>query len=161
MVYALAMFAEQGSVLAVDATAVIVFLTALLLIWILNPLLFNPINRVLEEREYRTQGYHSETKSMLAECDHKLARYEAALRRARAETYEILEQRRKEALQHRAQIIETAKQEMAECLTVAQQQIRRQVADAQTQLAAESQIFAERIATSLLGRQTEEVRRAS
>ena len=159
--YGLAILAGQGNVLAVDATAVVVFLTAWVLIWILNPLLFKPINRVLEEREHRTQGYHSEAKAMLAECDQKLARYEAALRQARAETYEELEQRRKEALQHRARIIEAAKQEIADQLADARQQIQQQVAAAKTQLSAETQIVAQRIAASLLGRQTEEVTRAS
>jgi F-type H+-transporting ATPase subunit b len=161
MVNALALFAGQGDILAVDATAAVIFLTALVLIWALNSLLFKPILQVLDERDHRTLGYHSEAKAMLAECDRKLAQYEAAIRRARAENYEMLEQRRKEALAARRHLMEAAKQEVAGQLAEARQQIQQQVTQAKTQLAAETQMTAQRIAATLLRRQTEEVRRAT
>ncbi|MBI3950214.1 MAG: ATP synthase F0 subunit B [Acidobacteria bacterium] len=159
--YALAIFAEQGNVLAVDASAAVVFLTTLLFVWILNPLLFRPLNQVLDERNRRTVGYHTEAQAMLGESERKLARYEAEIRRGRAETYEMLEQRRKEAVEHRARIMEAAKQDVANEIAQARQQIQQQVAEAQSQLMAESQRIAQRIAASILGRYTEEVTRAS
>lgn len=158
--YALAIFAEQGNVLAPDATAAVIFVTALALIWILNSLLFKPINQVLDERNRRTQGYYSEAKAMLAECDQKLARFEAAIRRARADNYEMLEQRRKQALEHRARLIEAAKKEVADQIAEARQQIQQQVAEAKSQLAAESLVMAQRISASLLSGRREEVSRA-
>jgi F-type H+-transporting ATPase subunit b len=160
-VTALAIFAEQGNILSVDATAVVVFLTAIALVWILNPLLFKPLNHVLEERDRRTEGYHAEAQAMLAECEHKLARYEEQMRRARAETYETLEQRRKEALAHRARIIAAAKQDVANQIAQARQQLQQQVAEAKSQLTTEAPAMAQRIAAGILNRQTGEVTRAS
>jgi F-type H+-transporting ATPase subunit b len=160
-VHTLAFFAEQTNVLAIDASAIVVFVTALILVWVLNTLLFKPVNRVLDERERRTRGYHSEARAILAECDHKLSRYEAAIRQARAENYTMLEQKRREALQRRTELIAVTKQKIGQQLTEARRQIAEQVAEAKSQLEGEAPLIARRISNSVLGRTVEEVTRLS
>lgn len=154
--HALAFFAEQTNVLAVDATAVVVFLTALILVWALNALLFKPVNQVLDERERRTRGYHSEAKAILAECDHKLSRYEAAIRQARAENYAMLEKSRQEALRRRAELIAETKQDIAGQVSDARRQIAEQVAEAKARLETEAPGIARRISSRVLGRTVQE-----
>jgi F-type H+-transporting ATPase subunit b len=160
-VYFLAIFAEQGNVLAVDASAAVVFLTALILVGILNALLFKPINQTLEERDQRTTGYQLEAKAMLAECGHKLTQCEKQIQLTRAETYEMLEQRRKASLELRSKAIEDAKKAVSSQIAEARQQIQQQVAEAKPQLLAESRSIAERIASGIVGRSIEEVKQPS
>lgn len=151
--------AEQGNVLQPDASAAVVFFTAIILAWLLNRILFNPINHVLDERLRRTHGYISEAKAMLAEYDRKVAQYETALRRARAETYALLEQRRRQALAHQARLLEAMKQEVADEIAHAREQIQKQVAQAKAELAEEARTMAHHLADTLLGRRIEEVTR--
>lgn len=158
--YALAMLAEQGNVLAVDASAIIVFFTALLLVGVYNKLLFAPINQVIDERTHRTLGYQAEAQAMLAECDRKLAEYEEALRKARAETYDMLEQHRQAALERRLRLIETTKQQINTQIAEARHELQRQVEETKQQLAGQCQVLAHQLASGLLQRQTGEVKNA-
>jgi F-type H+-transporting ATPase subunit b len=151
-VQTLAVLAEQPNVLSVDASAVVVFVTALVLIWVLNALLFKPVGHVLDERDRRTRGYESEAKAILAECEHKLHRYEAALRQARADNYALLEHRRKEALQRRADLIGATKQEVGQQVGEARRQIQDQLTSAKAQLEQDVPAIAGRIASRVLGR---------
>lgn len=154
------MLAEQGNVLAVDASAIIVFFTALLLVGAYNKLLFTPINQVIDERTYRTLGYQAEAQAMLAECDRKLAQYEEALRKARAETYDMLEQHRQAALERRLHLIGTTKQQIQTQIAEARHEIQRQVEETKQQLTGQCQVLAHQLASGLLQRQTGEVKNA-
>lgn len=154
----LAIFAERGSnLLMPDASAIVIFVMALALVWVLNALLFKPLNQVLDDRDRRTRGYISEAKAMLAESDRKLAQYQEAMRQARAEVYEVLEQRRKAAIDQRGRLIDAAKQEVTEQIASARREIEAQIAEAQSELSAEAQAVANRIAGNLVGRQIGEV----
>lgn len=138
-----------------------VFLTTLALVWILNRTLFQPVLRVLDERERRTRGFESEARAILAECEHKLSYYEDVLRRTRAEGYRLIEQRRQQALRERDRIIAETKREMTEAVRQAKEQLRGQVTEAKHHLEADAVRLAQDIIGTVVGRRLEEVTRVS
>jgi len=149
------------NILRPDATAIVVFLTTLALVWILNRTLFQPVLRVLDERERRTRGFESEARAILAECEHKLSYYEDVLRRTRAEGYRLIEQRRQQALRERDQIVAETKREMTEAVLQAKEQLREQVREAKHHLEADAVRLAQDIIGTVVGRRLEEVTRVS
>lgn len=149
------------NILQPDATAIVVFLTTLVLVWILDRALFQPVLRVLDERERRTRGFESEAKAILAECEHKLSYYEDVLRRTRAEGYRLIEQRRQQALRERDQMIAQTKSEVAEAVRRAKEQLREQVMEAKRDLEADALRLAQDIIGTVVGRRLEEVTRVS
>ncbi len=149
------------NILQPDATAIIVFLMTLLLVWVLDRTLFQPVLRVLDERERRTHGFESEAKAILAECDHKFSHYEDVIRRTRAEGYRLIEERRQQALSERDRLIAETKGEMAEAVKRAKEDVREQVIEAKRHLEAEAVRLAQDIVSTVVGRRLEEVTRVS
>ena len=64
-----------------DLTFVLQMLLFAALIVVLRPLLFEPVLRVFEERERRTEGARAEARQMQEEAGELLSRYEGELAR--------------------------------------------------------------------------------
>jgi len=156
MIHTLAL---QENVLKPDATALVVFLTTLVLVRVLNRLLFKPVNQILDERERRTRGYYSEARAMLAESEQKLSYYEEVRRQARAEGYRVVEQKRREALERHDQLLAETKREVAAMVAEARRSLREQVVEAKRYLEREAQRTAHAIAGQVLGRRIGEIPR--
>jgi len=156
MICALAL---QENVLKPDASVLIVFLTTWVLVWILDRVLFRPVLHILEERERRTRGYRAEARAMEAECARLRAHYDEAIRRARAEGYQLVEARRREALEWREQLLATVREQTREAIERARRELAEQVQEAKPRLEREAEELAREIARHMLGRRVEEVTR--
>ncbi len=152
-------FIEEGNILSPDVTTLVVFVVVILLVGVLNAILFKPILSVLDEREHRTTGTLAVARAMMSDCDGKLARYEGALRDARAENYRMLEARRKQALEERAQAVARAKEEAQRMIDAARKEIAGEAEEAKKRLADESRLTARMIATAILRRPIAEASR--
>ena len=80
-----------------------------LLIVVLKPLLFDPILRVFEEREKRTEGARAEARSMQEEAGQLLRRYESELERVHRVAAEERDHLRAETTKLEAQILRDAR----------------------------------------------------
>jgi F-type H+-transporting ATPase subunit b len=80
-----------------DLTFLAQFVLFTAFITVLKPLLFDPLLKVFEEREKRTEGAKMEAREMDLEAGELLTRYEAALERVRQEAGRDREKRRGEA----------------------------------------------------------------
>ena len=139
------MISLDGSIIP----AIIIFL---LLIFILNQLLFKPLQKVQAEREGRTSGLMSEAQ---AKMDHQLgllAEYQAAIKNARMEAYRRQDQVRGEALQKRVEILSKAKTAGEQMIQDSRASILSQVETAKLQLDQEARELARGIASAILGR---------
>lgn len=143
----------EGSVLSIDGSFLFIFISILLLIFILNRTLFAPINKVLDEREHLGAGRLLEAKHLLAQYDERLKRYEEEIRSARAAAYQTLEAQRKEALAARQQVLEQVKQESFAQIAAAKTEIARQTDTARQSLESEARAMAATISTQILKRQ--------
>jgi len=156
MIHALAL---QENVLKPDATVIVVFLTTWMLVWALDRLLFRPVNQILDERERRTRGYRAEAKAMEAESARERARYEELVKRARAEGYQLVEARRREALERRERLLRTVREEARASVERARRELAEQVQETKGYLEQEAGELAREMVRQVLGRRVEEVTR--
>lgn len=142
----------EGSVISIDGSFLFIFISILLLIFILNRTLFAPINKVLDEREHLGTGRLHEAKNLLKQYDEKLSHYEQQIRQARAGAYQELETQRKEALTARQQLLDQVKLETATQLTAAKDEIAQQSVTARQTLENEARTMAATISSQILKR---------
>jgi F-type H+-transporting ATPase subunit b len=136
-----------------DLTFLAQFLLFATFIVVLRPLLFDPLLRVFEERERRTEGAKLEAREMDAKAGDLLTRYEAELEKVRREANVEREKLRNETKVLEAQIMAEARAESARILemgkartTAEVDQLREELRDVQPALAAD-------IASRVLGRE--------
>ena len=140
------------SVLSIDGSFLFIFISILLLIFILNRTLYKPINQVLNDRERLGAGRIGEARRMLVEHEERLKRYEAQLREARSEAYQRLEAGRREAALARQRMISKVKAETTAQIAAAKQEIAKQAAGAKQNLESEARAMAATISSQILHR---------
>jgi F-type H+-transporting ATPase subunit b len=126
------------------------FLLVIALHWYLKKVLIQPIQRVLAEREKRTDGAVAASEAALADVNAKLVAYEKALYEARAGVYAEQEQNRRNLQADQAAAIEEAKKKMAAQVAAASAQIAAEAAAARASLAGESERLADQITAAVL-----------
>jgi F-type H+-transporting ATPase subunit b len=144
-------FAESIQ-LVPDGTIVLHIAIIITMVFVLNKLLFKPINNILEEREHRTRGRSGEARETIRRVDESLANYENSLRKARAEGYRLLEQKQTEAFGARQQKIGLVRQEVEQQIQEEKGVIRAQADEARATLEGEAARIAAGISSQILGR---------
>ena len=127
-------------------TVLLVFVMFFFLRWAF----WRPFERVLAERDARTEGARKQAEALLGAASQKLREYEESLRHARAEIFREQEASRQRALEERSQTLRQAREEAGELIRQAKLDIARDVDQAKKNLDAESQRLADEIARSLL-----------
>jgi F-type H+-transporting ATPase subunit b len=151
-VTSLAVLLLAENILAIDGSFLFVFISILLLIFILNATLFRPINKVLEDREKMSGGTSHEARGLIREYDRKVMQYEDGVRNARHEAYQYAEAQRREALAERQDLIAQTKADAASQIEAARQEIVAQTAAARAELEKEAMALAARVSASILRR---------
>jgi len=145
-------FAENSIQLVPDGTLILHVLIILVMVYVLNATLFEPINRILEARERRTKGRLSEAQEILRAVSQKLAEYERTLRQARGEAYAFAENERGAAMQERQKKLNEMRQKLTESIGKEKEVIHRQAEEARGILEAESRRLAREIGGRILSR---------
>ena len=144
-------FAESIQ-LVPDGTIVLHIAIIITMVFVLNKVLFKPINNILEERERRTRGRSGEARETIRRVEENLTNYENMLRKARAEGYRLLEQKQAEAFGERQQKIGLVRQEVEQQLDEEKGVIRTQADEARATLEGEAERIAAGISSQILGR---------
>jgi F-type H+-transporting ATPase subunit b len=144
-------FAESIQ-LVPDGTIVLHIAIIITMVFVLNRLLFKPINNILEEREGRTRGRSSEARETIRQVEESLANYENSLRKARAEGYRLLEQKQAEAFGERQQKISVVRKEVEQEIEEEKGTIRAQAEEARAMLEGDAARIASGISSQILGR---------
>lgn len=122
----------------------------ILLHWFLKKMLFQPLDRVIEERRARTQGAIEASEAALATVREKMAAYEKALGDARAELFKENEAARKALVEQQSQALEAARAKAAEQVAAAKAEIAAQAEAARAGLRSESERLADQISHALV-----------
>lgn len=144
-------FAESIQ-LVPDGTIVLHIAIIITMVFVLNRILFKPVNSVLEERESRTRGRSGEARETIKRVEESLTNYENSLRKARAEGYRLLEQQQAEAFGERQQKIGLVRKEVEQQIEEQKGVIRIQADEARTMLGSEAERIASGISAQILGR---------
>ena len=144
-------FAESIQ-LVPDGTLVIHIAIIITMVFILNRVLFKPINRILDERENRTRGRSKEAREIIQRVGESMSRYEDSLRQARAEGYRLLEQQQAKALDERQNKIASVRKEVEEVIGQERGKIQAQADEARATLGDEARRMAASISSQILRR---------
>jgi F-type H+-transporting ATPase subunit b len=124
--------------------AVPTVLIILLLYFILRGVFFQPLLKVMAERDARTKGAEKAAEAAQAAANEKVAQYQAALKRARGLVYSEQEAARKKLLDERAEQLKEERAKAAAEVTAAKNRVageldaaRRDVEATVSQLSAE------------------------
>jgi F-type H+-transporting ATPase subunit b len=151
--YLVPAFAEGGtSMLTPDGSLIVTMVLFLVFVPILNKILFQPIGRVLSERDRLTGGSSTEARAILHTIDHKLTAYEEGIRDARSEGYRYVEQRRNEANAERQERIEAARESATMKIAAARADLAADAEAARGRLEADAREISTQISSALLGR---------
>ncbi len=108
----LILLAETSIQLVPDGTIFLHIALILIMIAVLNRTLFQPINKILDEREKRGVGALAEAEEIESRVSLGKKQYSDALRTARASGYKLAEERRSEDLREREQRLASLKAEI-------------------------------------------------
>ncbi len=133
-----------------------VFLQAVLffaLMFLLDPLLFQPVLRIFEEREKRTEGAKDEARAMQEKAGELLRRYEGELERINRVAAEEREKLRVETAKLEAKILDDARAVSTRIVDEGRQQIEEELHSIRFELGRESEKIAEEIVRRVLGKE--------
>ena len=142
--------AESSIQLVPDGTLLLHIALILVMTVVLNKTLFQPINKILNERDRQGRGTLAEASEIRRTIASRYSRCESALRAARAEGYLLAEVHRSQELRERDVQLTSIKSELASLIKVEKSLIERQTEEARRGLAAETKMLALEIRRQIL-----------
>jgi len=124
-----------------------------LLVLVLKPLLFDPLMKLFEERERRTEGAKLSARRMDERAGEILRQYEAELEKVRRTAAEERDLILREGQRLEAKIVGEARAEIAKTIEDGKATIALESSTIRAELRVRSQQLARSIASSVLGRE--------
>jgi F-type H+-transporting ATPase subunit b len=135
-----------------DVTVFWVVFLILLTGVILNGLILKPVLRVMQEREGAVKSARELAVSAAARAEAAVAEFETRTQAARAEIYREMDEKRRRALDHRAELLAQTRREAEASIQQATERVALQAEAARGQLEREADTLANEIAERVLGR---------
>ncbi|MEW6319581.1 MAG: ATP synthase F0 subunit B [Acidobacteriota bacterium] len=135
-----------------DLSVLVVIAFVLATTLLLNGLIFQPILRVMREREQAVTGARELAQSAAEKAAAASAEYQRTLSLARGEVYQQMDEKRRSALDQRAAILAATRAEVERELAEATSRVNAQSADARAALDREARTLAGAIVERVLGR---------
>jgi F-type H+-transporting ATPase subunit b len=136
-----------------DLTFLAQFVLFATFILVLRPLLFDPLLRVFEERERRTEGAKQKARAIDEKVGEMRTRYEAELEKVHREANVEREARRNETKALETKIMADARAEAGRILETGKARIAVEVEQLRKELAEGQPVLAQDIASRILGRE--------
>lgn len=149
------LFASSDVNVDLDLSFAAQFVIFTALIVMLKPLIFDPLIRVWEERERRTDGAKEEAREMDAKAAELISRYEEELEKVRREAARERDLLRAESAKLEAKILAEAREESARILAEGKARIEHEVAALRRDLDHARPALAREIAAKILGREVQ------
>jgi F-type H+-transporting ATPase subunit b len=135
-----------------DLTFVLMMVVFAALIVVLRPLLFEPVLRVFEERENRTEGARASARAMQEEAGELLSRYEKELAKVHEVARQERERVRAETAKVEAELLIQARETANRILEDGRKRIDQERRQIEFALGRESERLARNVAEAVLGR---------
>lgn len=123
------------------------------LVFLLKPLLFDPVLLVFAERDRRTDGAKADARTMQREAGELLRQYEHELDRVRRVAGEERDRIRAETAKLEAEILEEARSAANKIVADGRQRIAEEAHEIRFDLGRQSERLAREVARSVLGRE--------
>ena len=136
----------------IDVTFLIQFGIYVLILGVLTPLLLKPFQRVIDERENKTDGARAEVERLKDLAGQDQAAYEARLADSRAAASRERDALRSEGREEEKRIIGDARAEVLETLNASRAQLAQAEQSAREELDGQRQELADQLVEKVLGR---------
>lgn len=128
-----------------------IFILGLLLYLILRKQLFEPVGKIIQERETLVEDAKAFISKAEVEIQERKTKVESSLDKAASDAYEIQESLRQEGYKERKDIIRAAQDNSYKMLEEARKDIRNSTGEAEASLRKEADSLAEKIVSVLVG----------
>lgn len=135
-----------------DWTLILQFVNFIVLMFVLNLLLYRPLQRILAKRRETIEGDEARARDLAAQIDEKMARYQQQLQEAKSQGAQEKAQLRQAAAKEEAQILGAAQGEASELLQQIKSQVNAEAETARKTLKNETDALAGQVAAKVLGR---------
>lgn len=145
--------AEGAVTVDLDASLLVQLGFFLVLLFVLKPLLFDPMMRLFEEREKRIEGTRHQATKEDERSAKALAKYEAVLAKAREEGARERDALRAEGQKREAELMARVRAEVAATLESGRGEISKEATAARQQLSGDARSLGRDMAARVLGRE--------
>ena len=138
--------------ISLNWTLILQFINFIVLLYLLNRILFQPLRAVMEKRRENIEGSHARARDLQADIDDKMTRYQQQLAAAKKLANEERAELRKVAHEEETKMIETAQANAGARMDQIRKRVAQESVQASKTLKQESTALAQQIATKILGR---------
>jgi len=135
-----------------DLSVVSIIALVLILSVLLDHLLLRPLTHVMREREGAIRSARELAESSRAKAQAAIDEFDARTRAARADVYRQMEEKRRAALERRADLVATTRREIERTMNDATERLLRQTEAARQQIGRDADALAATIVERVLGR---------
>lgn len=136
--------------LQIDVSLIVVFLIVWVLVFFLSRLFFNPLRKILQERNEIIQGDSEAQRKSTETCEQTVNEIEERLKSARALSQQAMEKIEREAAAERERLLAEISEESRHKVEEAKKQLEDQIIGLKRKLESDASDLAERMERRLL-----------
>ena len=136
--------------LSIDASVIVIFFLVWILLFILTKLFFNPLRKVMKEREDGIRKNKKAAEEAFSRYDQSVREIEESLKKARIASYATRDRFEKEALQEKERMVAEVSQEVQAQVMAARKQLDERMELLKKELENVSQELARNIEEKIL-----------
>lgn len=145
-------FQEIAAQLGIDQSFYTIFITIVVLYFLLSAIYLKPYQKLLEHRRKRTEGAKKEAQDLLAKSEKAFSHYKTQLKEANQLAKKYYNEAEEEARKEESKILSKASEKVRSSLKNAQIDLENQKKSVLETLSGEISGFAAEIAAKVLGR---------
>ena len=134
----------------IDASFIAIFIIVWILVFVLSRVFFNPLRKIIEEREAKVKGRQEAYEESTEVYEKTVYEIEERLKSARVHSEQTKDNLKHEALKERERMLEEISTEYRSQVEKAQEKLEKQTTSLRRELGAEAKLLAERIEQKLL-----------
>jgi len=134
----------------IDASFVAIFIIVWIMVFVLSRLFFNPLRKIMEEREAKVKGRQEAFQESTEVYEKTVCEIEERLKSARILSEQTKDNLKHEALKKRERMLGEISTEYRSQVEKAQEKLEKQTTSLRRELGAEAKLLAERIEQKLL-----------
>lgn len=134
----------------IDASFIAIFIIVWIMVFVLSRLFFNPLRKIMEEREVKVKGRQEAFQESTEVYEKTVCEIEERLKSARILSEQTKDNLKHEALKKRELMLEEISTEYRSQVEKAQEKLEKQTTSLRRELGAEAKLLAERIEQKLL-----------
>lgn len=134
----------------INASFIAIFIIVWILVFVLSRVFFNPLRKIMEEREDKVKGRQEAFRESTEFYEKTVNEIEERLKSARILSEQTKDNLKHEALKERERMLEDISTEYRNQVEKAQEKLEKQTTSLRRELGAEAELLAERIEQKLL-----------